>query len=269
MRPISCLPDIAAAVRRPAAVVLALAMASLVPGGAAHAGSDDYKYEWKQGDCKYSYSENRHGYKEEYKCKREAAVRPKYKYETRYDDCRYKYEESTKGYKEELKCKSARRPMAGGRYWPKHAKQGPATLVGAPFGIDLGNCNRQAIGALLGGAAGAYAGSQFGDGKGQMAATAVGTLVGVIVGSEIGRRMDEVDRTCAGQVFEQAPDNRTIEWQNPNEGAQYRVTPSRTFSDNGGRQCREYQATVMVGGRQNQGYGTACRQPDGSWQIVR
>ncbi len=93
------------------------------------------------------------------------------------------------------------------------------------------NRNRPAIGALLGGAAGAYARSQIGDGRGQMAATAVGTLLGVSVGSEIGRRLDEVERTCAGQVFEQAPDNRTIEWQNPNEGTQYPVTPSRTFSD--------------------------------------
>lgn len=34
-------------------------------------------------------------------------------------------------------------------------------------------------------------------------------------------------------------------------------------------QCREYQSTAMVNGQQVASYGTACRQIDGSWQIVR
>jgi hypothetical protein len=32
--------------------------------------------------------------------------------------------------------------------------------------------------------------------------------------------------------------------------------------------CREYTGTIYVGGRAQQGYGTACLQPDGSWQVV-
>lgn len=32
--------------------------------------------------------------------------------------------------------------------------------------------------------------------------------------------------------------------------------------------CREYTRTIYVGGMQKQGFGTACLQPDGSWQIV-
>lgn len=34
------------------------------------------------------------------------------------------------------------------------------------------------------------------------------------------------------------------------------------------QQCREYTRTIYVGGRPQQGYGTACLQPDGSWQVV-
>jgi len=30
--------------------------------------------------------------------------------------------------------------------------------------------------------------------------------------------------------------------------------------------CREYSETFQIGGRTQQGYGTACLQPDGSWQ---
>ncbi len=115
---------------------------------------------------------------------------------------------------------------------------------------------------------GGLAGSQIGNGKGQLITTAAGTFLGLVIGSEIGRRSDEVDRTCAGQVFEQAPDNRTVEWSNPDQGTQYQVTPSRTFSDDQSRQCREYQAIVVVNGQRQQAYGTACRQPDGSWHIV-
>jgi surface antigen len=35
-----------------------------------------------------------------------------------------------------------------------------------------------------------------------------------------------------------------------------------------GALCREYQSTVVVGGKQEQAYGTACRQADGSWKVV-
>lgn len=35
-----------------------------------------------------------------------------------------------------------------------------------------------------------------------------------------------------------------------------------------GRYCREYQSKVTVGGRVEHSYGTACQQPDGSWEIV-
>ena len=32
--------------------------------------------------------------------------------------------------------------------------------------------------------------------------------------------------------------------------------------------CREATTTVVIGGRQQRVYGTACRQPDGSWHLV-
>lgn len=32
--------------------------------------------------------------------------------------------------------------------------------------------------------------------------------------------------------------------------------------------CREYTRTIHVGGRPQEGYGTACLQPDGSWRIT-
>ena len=32
--------------------------------------------------------------------------------------------------------------------------------------------------------------------------------------------------------------------------------------------CREYTETVVIGGRTHSAYGTACQQPDGSWQKI-
>lgn len=32
--------------------------------------------------------------------------------------------------------------------------------------------------------------------------------------------------------------------------------------------CREFTRNIVVGGVVQQGYGNACRQPDGSWQII-
>lgn len=33
--------------------------------------------------------------------------------------------------------------------------------------------------------------------------------------------------------------------------------------------CREYQTEITIAGKRQQAYGTACRKPDGAWQIQR
>ena len=45
------------------------------------------------------------------------------------------------------------------------------------------------------------------------------------------------------------------------------ATP-RNLNRRTGAYCREYQQEVIVGGQRQQGYGQACRQPDGSWKII-
>lgn len=44
---------------------------------------------------------------------------------------------------------------------------------------------------------------------------------------------------------------------------------SPTYTDESGQTCREYQSTIMVGGRKQHAYGTACLQPDGTWRVVK
>ncbi len=129
-------------------------------------------------------------------------------------------------------------------------------------------CNRELAGQVVGGAVGAAVGSQFGKGDGQLVATGAGALIGVLLGGEIGRSLDAQDRACVGRTLETVPTGQTVAWRNPDTGADYRTTPRRTYQTDSGRYCREYTTSATVGGRQQQVYGTACRQPDGSWEIV-
>lgn len=43
------------------------------------------------------------------------------------------------------------------------------------------------------------------------------------------------------------------------------AAPSGAYSS---AYCREYQTTARINGAPQKTYGTACRQPDGSWRIV-
>jgi surface antigen len=132
--------------------------------------------------------------------------------------------------------------------------------------------NKQTGGTVLGGVGGALAGSQFGKGTGQIAMTAVGTLLGAFVGSEFGRSLDRADQTYANQAgaqaFENAHTGQAIAWNNPDSGHSGTVTPVRTYEQAPGQYCREYQQTITVGGQQQQSFGTACRQADGTWKVV-
>lgn len=129
---------------------------------------------------------------------------------------------------------------------------------------------RQTGGTLIGAAAGGLAGSQFGGGSGKLVGTALGVVLGGLLGSEVGRSMDEVDRIRAQQAHVEAFDSgQPIRWENPNNDHYGSVTPIRTGTNvQTGALCREFQSTVVIGGKEEQAYGTACRQADGSWKIT-
>ncbi len=161
-------------------------------------------------------------------------------------------------------------PAHGAR--AKGKGRGGHVAYAIPPGIAKGTCQRKHMsselaGGALGAAVGGLLGSQVGSGSGQLAATAAGTLLGALVGSSIGRDMDTLDHYCVAKTLEYAPQGRMIEWQNPDNNAHYTVTPTKTY-ERQGRYCREYQTKVIVGNKVQETYGTACRQPDGSWKIV-
>jgi hypothetical protein len=63
-----------------------------------------------------------------------------------------------------------------------------------------------------------------------------------------------------------APIGETIIWKEG--GASGSVTPTREGTSTAGRYCREFQQKVTIGGHTEEAYGTACLQPDGSWEVV-
>jgi surface antigen len=130
---------------------------------------------------------------------------------------------------------------------------------------------KQTIGGVSGAVIGGVLGSQVGDGKGQLVAVGVGTLLGALAGSSIGQSLDRADMMYANRANQRAysaPIGETISWSNPDSGNSGTVTPVREGKSTSGRYCREYSQTIYVDGRKETGYGTACRNPDGSWQIV-
>jgi surface antigen len=44
--------------------------------------------------------------------------------------------------------------------------------------------------------------------------------------------------------------------------------PTRTYFGNSGQPCRDFTTRASIDGRNQTIYGTACRQPDGSWQTM-
>ncbi len=135
-----------------------------------------------------------------------------------------------------------------------------------------GGIDKQTGGTLAGAIAGGVLGSKIGGGTGNAIAIGAGTLLGAYLGGEVGKSLDRADMQyydrTSQRALETTPSGETLPWNNPQTGNRGTVTPQNYYQTGDGRYCREYQQTVTVGGQTEQGYGTACRQPDGSWEIV-
>ena len=126
--------------------------------------------------------------------------------------------------------------------------------------------------ALLGAIGGAAVGYQIGDGGGKALAMFLGTIIGAGVGSGVGRELDEAARyRLAGATqyaLESRPSGTRTIWRVSGGRACGVVVPEPAFKNERDQYCREFQQTVVVDGREESAYGTACRRPDGQWEIV-
>ena len=135
-------------------------------------------------------------------------------------------------------------------------QQGPKESAGAISGMIIG---------------GALANDMAGNSKNKCLATVLGAFVGGVIGQNIGAQLDERDRLLAGEAYNTALEynatDKAAEWRNPDTGNYGRVIPVATYRQNG-RYCREFTQEIFIGGEKQTGYGRACRQPDGSWEII-
>lgn len=134
-----------------------------------------------------------------------------------------------------------------------------------------GGITKEQVGTVGGAIGGAWIGSNVGKGKGNIVGIAAGTLLGAYLGNQFGQSLDKADLSYYNQTsqyaLEETKTGQTSSWVNPDSGNKGTITPTRTYQTASNTYCREYTQTITVGGKQEEGFGTACRQPDGSWKI--
>jgi surface antigen len=126
---------------------------------------------------------------------------------------------------------------------------------------------KTSVGALGGGAFGGLIAAAAGGGGAAIAGAVIG---GALLGGLAGNYLDQRDKQLAAQAqqraLESAPTGQPVAWSNPDSGHQGTVTPVRTYQSEDSY-CREFQSDVVINGKPEKAYGTACRQPDGSWKV--
>lgn len=148
-------------------------------------------------------------------------------------------------------------------YYPKPTYQNHRQQRNSNFNLD-GVLGGRIIGAILGGAAG----TQFGKGRGRTVAIIGAAIIGSVIGGEVGKSMQQSDQDQAQQVLESAPTGNTIQWNNPDTGHQYEMTPTKTYRSSSNQACRDYTTWVFVDGFEEQVKGRACRMSDGRWKML-
>lgn len=150
------------------------------------------------------------------------------------------------------------------------------TALAAALALGLAGCTaengNETIGTLAGAALGAWAGSAIDDsGSGGVVAVAAGTMIGGVIGNSIGKTMDKVDRQeyarTQYQTLEYGKSGQANSWYNPDTGNSGTVQAQRAYQDSSGSYCREFTHKVVIAGKTEEAYGTACRQADGTWKI--
>ena len=102
-------------------------------------------------------------------------------------------------------------------------------------------------------------------------AAVTGAALPGLFGAGIGHRLDPRSQFLQADAVERtltlAPSGAAMTWSNPRNGIYGAVSPMRTYRNAAGAFCREFEQTVTIAGQPQQSYGTACRQPDGTWRI--
>jgi surface antigen len=133
------------------------------------------------------------------------------------------------------------------------------------YGVTSGRCNREEIGAVLGGAAGAVIGSRSSE-EHRVVATILGATAGALIGAAIGRELDDADRGCLAHALEIGQAGRKVTWTNSRTGVTYVLVPDAGKKSKG-KACRGFVLTASQGKKKEERKGNACQSAAGSWEI--
>jgi surface antigen len=134
-------------------------------------------------------------------------------------------------------------------------------IVTIGVSLSAGACaTKSATGTAVGGVTGGALGYAVGGTTGLV----IGGLLGGFVGHAAGAQMEAEDRRRAALALEQ---NRMMQWENQQSGADYRIEPQGTRYIQG-RECRDFRLLADIEGKPDEITGTACRRPDGTWETL-
>lgn len=148
----------------------------------------------------------------------------------------------------------------GKHHKAKHYKGKSQTVYASDYGIASGRCNRDEIGAVIGGVAGAVVGSQVVNRDDRVVGMVIGGMLGAVLGHTIGDRMDDRDRACMGHALELGKPGVPVVWSHG--GQRYRFIPRGDARDG----CRH--ATLIVDGKKPREV-LACPAGRGDWTFRR
>jgi surface antigen len=143
--------------------------------------------------------------------------------------------------------------------------------LAACAGGNLGG-PKEDTGTLVGAGAGALIGSQIGgDSRARVVGAVGGALLGGLIGNRIGAALDDEDKKRAYaaqmQALEAGPSGAPVAWRNPDSGRYGNIVPGPAYQ-RAGATCRPFTHTIYIDGQPQVARGSACRNPDGTWQPI-
>lgn len=148
-------------------------------------------------------------------------------------------------------------------------------MAGALLGACANNeSGSRQVGTVVGGVLGAILGSKLGEGSGRTVSIALGAGLGALLGNEVGRRLSKLDHKMANanlnKTLESSESDEGSSWSNPKTGNTGTATAGEPYEQaSNGRDCRDFETTVYTEDGEHIANGTACRNDDGSWEVVR
>lgn len=131
------------------------------------------------------------------------------------------------------------------------------------YGVASGQCNTDAVLAVVGAAGGAVIGNRTASAENRTVATIAGAVIGGLIGNEIGEAIDATDRGCVGHSLEVGRIGQAVNWTNPRTKVVHVLTPTRDLRDG----CRLF--TYRAGARGKLVTLRGCRNADAAWVIRR